>query len=61
MSVFFLFCFCFLGLKSFYGKKSKLKNEIAKRKHENYVKEEDQQVGSFNLTFLPGEFSDSVC
>ncbi|TWW79762.1 sodium channel modifier 1 [Takifugu flavidus] len=29
------------GLKSFYGKKAKLKNEIAKRKHEHYVQNED--------------------
>ncbi|KAM6910475.1 sodium channel modifier 1 [Xenentodon cancila] len=29
------------GLKAFYGKKAKLKNEITKRQHENYVKAED--------------------
>ncbi|XP_024114344.1 sodium channel modifier 1 isoform X2 [Oryzias melastigma] len=40
------------GLKSFYGKKSKLKNEIAKRKHENYVKEEDQQEPSSSAPLL---------
>lgn len=31
------------GLKSFYGKKAQLKNEITKRKHENYVKAEDSR------------------
>ncbi|XP_070767583.1 sodium channel modifier 1 [Enoplosus armatus] len=30
------------GLKSFYGKKAQLKNEITKRKHENYVQTEDR-------------------
>ncbi|CAJ1063043.1 sodium channel modifier 1 [Xyrichtys novacula] len=30
------------GLKSFYGKKSQLKNEIAKRHHESYVQSEDK-------------------
>ncbi|KAM9353323.1 sodium channel modifier 1 [Symphorus nematophorus] len=29
------------GLKAFYGKKAQLKNEIAKRQHENYVQKED--------------------
>lgn len=29
------------GLKSFYGKKAQLKNEITKRQHENYVRAED--------------------
>ncbi|XP_019126122.2 sodium channel modifier 1 isoform X1 [Larimichthys crocea] len=29
------------GLKSFYGKKARLKNEITKRQHENYVQTED--------------------
>ncbi|CAG6014223.1 unnamed protein product [Menidia menidia] len=31
------------GLKGYYGKKTKLKNEIAKRKHENYIQTEDRQ------------------
>ncbi|XP_072249330.1 sodium channel modifier 1 [Leuresthes tenuis] len=31
------------GLKSFYGKKAKLKNEITKRQHENYIQAEDRQ------------------
>lgn len=36
------------GLKRFYGKKAQLKNEIAKRKHENYVQSEgnSQEVSS---------------
>uniref|UniRef100_A0A8C4GUJ8 Sodium channel modifier 1 n=1 Tax=Dicentrarchus labrax TaxID=13489 RepID=A0A8C4GUJ8_DICLA len=29
------------GLKAFYGKKARLRNEITKRKHENYVQAED--------------------
>ncbi|KAK2909719.1 sodium channel modifier 1 [Channa argus] len=29
------------GLKAFYGKKARLKNEITKRQHENYVQAED--------------------
>ncbi|KAG7233177.1 hypothetical protein INR49_007383 [Caranx melampygus] len=29
------------GLKAFYGKKAQLKNEITKRKHENYIQSED--------------------
>ncbi|XP_029306638.1 sodium channel modifier 1 [Cottoperca gobio] len=29
------------GLKAFYGKKARLKNEIAKRRHEDYVQAED--------------------
>ncbi|XP_035527798.1 sodium channel modifier 1 isoform X2 [Morone saxatilis] len=29
------------GLKAFYGKKARLRNEITKRKHENYVQTED--------------------
>ncbi|RVE63181.1 hypothetical protein OJAV_G00163640 [Oryzias javanicus] len=40
------------GLKGFYGKKSKLKNEIRKRKHENYVKAEDQQEPSSSAPLL---------
>ncbi|KAI3360739.1 hypothetical protein L3Q82_012975 [Scortum barcoo] len=36
------------GLKSFYGKKAQLKNEITKRKHENYIKAEDsRQVSNY--------------
>nr|XP_023844264.1 sodium channel modifier 1 [Salvelinus alpinus] len=31
------------GMKWFYGKKTQLKNEISKRKHENYVQAEDSQ------------------
>ncbi|XP_044065467.1 sodium channel modifier 1 [Siniperca chuatsi] len=31
------------GLKSFYGKKAQLKNEISKRQHENYVQTEDRR------------------
>ncbi|CAK6967796.1 sodium channel modifier 1 [Scomber scombrus] len=31
------------GLKSFYGKKARLKNEITKRQHENFVQAEDRQ------------------
>nr|XP_020509648.1 sodium channel modifier 1 isoform X1 [Labrus bergylta] len=31
------------GLKSFYGKKARLKNEITKRQHENYVQAEDER------------------
>lgn len=31
------------GLKSFYGKKAKLKNEITKRQHENYIQSEDRR------------------
>ncbi|MEQ2300678.1 hypothetical protein AMECASPLE_028223 [Ameca splendens] len=31
------------GLKAFYGKKSKLKNEISKRRHENYIQSEERQ------------------
>lgn len=35
-----------LGLKRFYGKKTELKNEMTKRKHEEYVQHEDNvQVG----------------
>ncbi|XP_041843595.1 sodium channel modifier 1 isoform X2 [Melanotaenia boesemani] len=30
------------GLKAFYGKKAKLKNEIAKRQHDNYIQAEDR-------------------
>ncbi|XP_074540416.1 sodium channel modifier 1 [Halichoeres trimaculatus] len=30
------------GLKSFYGKKARLKNEITKRQHETYVQSEDK-------------------
>ncbi|XP_028280722.1 sodium channel modifier 1 [Parambassis ranga] len=30
------------GLKSFYGKKARLKNEITKRQHENYIQAEDK-------------------
>lgn len=43
-----LFPGAFSGLKAFYGKKAKLKNEISKRQHENYIQsEERQQVGGF--------------
>ncbi|KAM6994772.1 sodium channel modifier 1 isoform 2-T2 [Tautogolabrus adspersus] len=31
------------GLKSFYGKKARLKNEMTKRQHENYVQAEDER------------------
>uniref|UniRef100_A0A3Q0R1G9 Sodium channel modifier 1 n=1 Tax=Amphilophus citrinellus TaxID=61819 RepID=A0A3Q0R1G9_AMPCI len=31
------------GLKGFYGKKARLKNEITKRKHENYVQAEEKR------------------
>uniref|UniRef100_A0A3B4T8P6 Sodium channel modifier 1 n=1 Tax=Seriola dumerili TaxID=41447 RepID=A0A3B4T8P6_SERDU len=31
------------GLKSFYGKKARLKNEITKRQHENYIQVEDRE------------------
>ncbi|XP_073341032.1 sodium channel modifier 1 [Pagrus major] len=31
------------GLKGFYGKKARLKNEITKRRHENYVQTEDKR------------------
>ncbi|XP_014846816.1 PREDICTED: sodium channel modifier 1 isoform X2 [Poecilia mexicana] len=31
------------GLKAFYGKKAKLKNEISKRQHENYIQSEERQ------------------
>uniref|UniRef100_UPI0037E700E7 sodium channel modifier 1 n=1 Tax=Semicossyphus pulcher TaxID=241346 RepID=UPI0037E700E7 len=31
------------GLKAFYGKKARLKNEITKRQHENYVQTEEKQ------------------
>ncbi|XP_071391655.1 sodium channel modifier 1 isoform X1 [Centroberyx affinis] len=34
------------GLKRFYGKKTQLKNEITKRKHENYVQAEDSRQDS---------------
>lgn len=38
--------FFYSGLKSFYGKKARLKNEITKRQHENYILAEDKsQVG----------------
>lgn len=30
------------GLKAFYGKKAKLKNEISKRQHENYIQSEER-------------------
>uniref|UniRef100_A0A3Q4AHL7 Sodium channel modifier 1 n=1 Tax=Mola mola TaxID=94237 RepID=A0A3Q4AHL7_MOLML len=30
------------GLKAFYGKKGQLKNEMAKRQHENYIKHKDK-------------------
>lgn len=31
------------GLKGFYGKKARLKNEITKRKHENYIQAEEKR------------------
>ncbi|KAK2845123.1 hypothetical protein Q5P01_011782 [Channa striata] len=31
------------GLKAFYGKKARLRNEITKRQHENYVQTEDRR------------------
>ncbi|XP_043972496.1 sodium channel modifier 1 isoform X1 [Gambusia affinis] len=31
------------GLRAFYGKKAKLKNEISKRQHENYIQSEERQ------------------
>lgn len=41
------------GLKRFYGKKAQLKNEIAKRKHENYVQsEENSQEASSSAPLL---------
>ncbi|XP_004078398.1 sodium channel modifier 1 [Oryzias latipes] len=40
------------GLKSFYGKKSKFKNEIAKRKHEDYVRAEDKEEPSSSAPLL---------
>lgn len=41
------------GLKRFYGKKAQLKNEIAKRKHENYVQsEENSQETSSSAPLL---------
>lgn len=33
------------GMKAFYGKKARLKNEITKRQHENYVQAEDTRQG----------------
>lgn len=40
-----------LGLKRFYGKKTELKNEVTKRKHEEYVQHEDRdQVGRVERT-----------
>ncbi|GAA6217208.1 sodium channel modifier 1 [Lates japonicus] len=30
------------GLKAFYGKKARLRNEITKRQHENYIQDEDR-------------------
>lgn len=39
----------YVGLKAFYGKKARLKNEMTKRHHENYVQTEDtKQVGDCN-------------
>lgn len=41
-----MLCCISSGLKGFYGKKARLKNEITKRQHENYVQTEDKrQVG----------------
>lgn len=41
------------GLKRFYGKKAQLKNEIAKRKHENYLQtEESTQEASSSAPLL---------
>ncbi|XP_026226239.1 sodium channel modifier 1 [Anabas testudineus] len=34
------------GLKAFYGKKTRLKNELTKRQHENYVQAEDSRQES---------------
>lgn len=36
-------CCIFSGLKGFYGKKARLKNEIIKRHHEKYVEAEDKR------------------
>ncbi|XP_072316664.1 sodium channel modifier 1 [Eucyclogobius newberryi] len=41
------------GLRRFYGKKARLKNEIAKRKHENYIQsEENSQEASSSAPLL---------
>ncbi|XP_013873165.1 sodium channel modifier 1 [Austrofundulus limnaeus] len=40
------------GLKAFYGKKAKLKNEITKRQHENYIQAEDRQAPSSSAPLL---------
>ncbi|XP_017284042.1 sodium channel modifier 1 isoform X2 [Kryptolebias marmoratus] len=40
------------GLKAFYGKKAKLKTEITKRQHENYVQAEDRQEPSGSAPLL---------
>lgn len=40
-------CVFYSGLKAFYGKKARLKTEITKRQHENYVQvEEKRQVSN---------------
>jgi len=36
-----LFVYSFIGMKWFYGKKNKLQREIDKRRHQDYVKAED--------------------
>uniref|UniRef100_A0A1A7YD46 Sodium channel modifier 1 n=1 Tax=Iconisemion striatum TaxID=60296 RepID=A0A1A7YD46_9TELE len=40
------------GIKIFYGKKAKLRNEITKRQHENYVQAEDSQEPSGSAPLL---------
>ncbi|XP_037532052.1 sodium channel modifier 1 [Nematolebias whitei] len=40
------------GLKAFYGKKAKLKNEITKRQHDNYIQAEDIQDPSGSAPLL---------
>lgn len=40
------------GLKWFYGKKAWLQNEIDKRQHQEYVKEEDDQQVNANACFF---------
>ncbi|KAG7475778.1 hypothetical protein JOB18_037403 [Solea senegalensis] len=41
------------GLKSFYGRKSQLKNDITKRQHENYVQAEDRTQEASSSSSAP--------
>ena len=51
ISFFNVFPIC-SGLKTFYGKKARLKNEITKRQHELFVQAEDREEVGENIVIL---------